>query len=56
MINGHALSPPLSFTAAVPAGPEPLSIAAGRLELLEAATTVTECDWMRRYGRARPRA
>ena len=35
--------------------PEPLSIAGGRLELLEAATTVTECDWMRRYGRARPR-
>src|SRR6266700_2838570 len=55
MINGHALSPPLSCTAAVPAGPEPLSIAGSRLELLEAATTVTECDWMRRYGRARPR-
>jgi len=55
MINGHALSPPLSYAAAVAAGPEPLSIAGGRLELLEAATTVTECDLMRRYGRARPR-
>ena len=28
MINGHALSPPLSFMAAVPVGPEPRSIAA----------------------------
>jgi hypothetical protein len=28
MINGHALSPPLSFMAAVPVGPEPQSIAA----------------------------
>ncbi len=51
MINGHALSPPLSFMAAVPVGPEPRSIAGGRLELLETATTVTECDWMRSYGR-----
>jgi hypothetical protein len=34
---------------AVPADPEPRSIAGGRLELLEAATTVTECDWMRSY-------
>jgi hypothetical protein len=32
MINGHALSPPLSFMAAVPVGPEPRSIAGGRLE------------------------
>jgi hypothetical protein len=52
MINGHALSPPLSFMVAVPVGPEPRSIAGGRLELLETATTVTECDWMRSYGRA----
>jgi hypothetical protein len=49
MINGHALSPPLSFMPAVSADPEPRSIAGGRLELLEAATTVTECDWMRSY-------
>jgi len=28
------------------------SIAGGRLELLETTTTVTECDWMRSYGRA----
>ena len=52
MINGHALSPPLSFMAAVPVGPEPRCIAGGRLELLETATTVTECDWIRSYGRA----
>lgn len=52
MINGHALSPPLSFIAAVLVGPEPRSLAGGRLELLETATTVTECDWMRSYGRA----
>ena len=52
MINGHALPPPLSFMAAVPVGPEPRSLAGGRLELLETATTVTECDWMRSYGRA----
>jgi hypothetical protein len=52
MMNGHALSPPLSFMAAVPVGPEPRSIAGGRLELLETAITVTECDWMRSYGRA----
>ena len=52
MMNGHALSPPLSFMAAVPAGPERRSIAGGRLELLETAITVTECDWMRGYGRA----
>ncbi len=42
MMNGHALSPPLSFMAAVPVGPEPRSLAGGRLELLETATTVTE--------------
>lgn len=29
-----------------PCRPEPRSIAGGRLNLLEAATTVTECDWM----------
>jgi hypothetical protein len=52
MINGHALSPPLSFMAAVTVGPEPRSIAGSRLELLATATTVTECDWMRSYGRA----
>jgi hypothetical protein len=52
MINGHALSPPVSFMAAVPVGLEPRSIGGGRLELLETATTVTECDWMRSYGRA----
>jgi hypothetical protein len=52
MINGHALSPPLSVMTAVPYRPEPRSIAGGRLELLETATTVTECDWMRSYGRA----
>jgi len=52
MINGHALSPPPSFTAAVPAGLGPRLIAGGCLELLETATTVTECDWMRSYGRA----
>jgi len=55
MINGHALSPLLSFMGVVPVGPdrqEPRSIAGGRLELLETATTVTECDWMRSYGRA----
>jgi len=52
MINGHAISPPLSFMAAVPVGPEPRSIAGGRLDLLEAATTVTECDWMPSHGRA----
>jgi len=28
MINGYALSPPLSFMAAVPVGPEPRSIMA----------------------------
>jgi hypothetical protein len=44
MINGHALSPPLSFMAAVPVGPEPRSLAGGRLERLETAITVTECD------------
>ena len=50
MINGHALSPPLSLTAAVPVGPEPRSIAGSHLKLLETATTVTECDWIRSYG------
>ncbi len=30
------------------------SLAAVGLELLKAAATVTECDWMRRYGRAGP--
>ena len=52
MINGHALSPPLSFMAAVPVGPEAAVHSGGRLELLETATTVTECDWTRSYGRA----
>jgi hypothetical protein len=52
MINGRALSSPLSFMAAVPAGPEPRSIAGGRLDLLEATTTVTECDWMLSHCRA----
>jgi len=32
--------------------PEPRSIAGGRLDLLEAATTVTECDWTLSHGRA----
>ena len=50
MINGHALSPPLSFMDAVPVGPQPRSIASGRPELLKTATMVTECDWMRSYG------
>jgi hypothetical protein len=52
MINGHAFPPPLSFMAAVPVGRSRDTIAGGRLELLETATTVRECDWMRSYGRA----
>ncbi len=48
---------PCSFSTALdqgcgPCRPEPRSIAGARLELLETATMVTECDWMRSYGRA----
>ncbi len=53
MINGHALF----FTALLhgcgPCRPGAAAVhRGGRLELLETATTVTECDWMRSYGRA----
>ena len=53
MINGHALSPPLSFVAAIPAGPEPRSRWSACSEArtnnpdgrrsFDEATTVTEC-------------
>jgi hypothetical protein len=54
MINGHALSPSLSFMVygCGPCRPGAAVHRGGRLELLETATTVTECDWMRSYGRA----
>jgi len=51
MINGHALSASLLHGCG-PCRPQSRSIAGGRLELLETTTTVTECDWMRSYGRA----
>jgi hypothetical protein len=52
MISGHALSPPLSFVAAVPAARSRSPSLGGGLDLLEAVTTVTECDWMLSHGRA----
>jgi hypothetical protein len=52
MINGHALSPPLSLYGCGPCRPGAAVYRGGRLELLETETTVTECDWMRSYGRA----
>ena len=58
MINSHALSPPLSTKlrslVGRSRGPSlaPVWSPGARLELLETATMVTECDWMGSYGRA----